>query len=166
MNFNFTDIQSRNELSQLINFLHKQNLNYPNYDDWVQRTESEIDLNYKNAILAFSNRLIVGDLVYQRHKNNPKFLEIKNMRVHSEVKDRYFARFMLKQLEIENQNYDAIIGDAPSEFPEIISFMQSCGYVPILSKPLYDNQEPEIVLMKSIKKSSKILLPSALELFW
>ena len=87
------------------------------------------------------------------------------MRVHPNLKDRYFARFMLRQVEAENQNYDAIICDAPSEFPEIISFMQNCGYTPILSKPLYDNNEPEIVMIKPIKRSRKVIIPSALNLF-
>ena len=165
MNFEFTDIQLRGELSQLIDFLHKQNLNYLNYDNWIQRTENEIDLGYKNTILAFSDKKIVGDLVYQQHKTNPRFLELKNMRVHPAFKNRYFARFMLKQAEMENQNYDAIICDAPSEFPEIISFMQDCGYTSILLKPLYDNQEPEIVMIKPIQKSKNLIIPSALNLF-
>jgi hypothetical protein len=165
MHFKFTDIQSRNELSQLIDFLHKQNLNYPNYDDWIQRTESEIDLGYKNTILAFSNKKIVGDLIYQQHKTNSRFLELKNMRVLPELKNRYFAKFMLRQAEAENQKYDAIICDAPSEFPELISFMQGCGYTPILSKPLYDDQKPEIVMIKPIQKSKNLIITSALNLF-
>lgn len=165
MHFEFTDIQSRNELSQLINFLHKQNLNYPDYDDWIQRTESEIDLGYKNTILAFSDKRIVGDLVYQQHKTNPRFLELKNMRVLPELKNRYFARFMLKQAEAKNPNYDAIICDVPSEFPEIISFMESCGYFPILQKPLYDNNQPEVVMIKPIQKPKKIIIPRILNMF-
>ncbi len=165
MLFEFTDIQSRNELSQLIDFLHKQNLNYPNYETWVQRTESEIDSGYKKTILAFSDKIIVGDLIYQQHKTSPGFLELKNMRVHPAFNNRYFARFMLRQAEAENQNYDAIICDAPSEFPEIVRFMESCGYFPILSKPLYDNREPEIVMIKPIQKSKKIIIPSILNMF-
>ena len=89
------------------------------------------------AILAFNSKHLVGDLVYQKQKENPRFLELKNMRILQELNNRYFARFMLKQVEVENQNYDAIICDAPSEFPNIISFMESCGYTSILSKPLY-----------------------------
>ena len=165
MNFQFTDIQERKETSQAINFLHKQNLNYPNYDKWVQKTEAELIGGYKNAVLAFSRGKIVGDLVYQRHKENPRFLELKNMRIIPELKNRYFAKFMLRQVEAENQKYDAIVCDAPSEFPEIICFMQSCGYTPILSKPLYDDGEPEIIMIKPIRKSKKIIIPRALDLF-
>ena len=165
MNFQFTDIQSRKELSQAIDFLHKQDLNYPNYDNWVQKTESELDSGYKNAILAFSGGKIVGDLVYQQHKKNPRFLELKNLRVHPEIRERNFARFMLKQVEVENQNYDAIIIDAPSEHPEIISFMQTEGYISLLSKPLYDDGAPDIVMIKPIKKPNKIITSMALEMF-
>lgn len=165
MNFQFTAIQSKKELSQLIYFLHNQNLNYPHYDDWVQRTEGELDYGLKQAILAFSSGYLVGDLVYQKHKENPRFLELKNMRILPELNNRYFARFMLKQVEAENQNYDAIVCDAPSEFPNIISFMESCGYTAILSKPLYDDNEPEIVMIKPIQKSKKIVIPRVLSMF-
>ena len=165
MNFQFTNLQSRKELSQVIDFLHKQDLDYPNYDDWVQRTESELDKGYKDVILAFSEGKIVGDLVYQQHKENLEFLELKNLRIHPRVRDRYFARFMLKQVEVENQNYGAMIIDAPSELSGVITFMKSCGFTSILSKPLYDDGAPDIVMIKPIKKSKRIIIPRALEMF-
>ena len=165
MKFQFTNLQSRKELSQVIDFLHKQNLGYPNYDDWVQRTESELDGGYKDVILAFSEGKIVGDLVYQQHKKNPEFLEYKNIRIHPRVRNRYFMRFMFKQAEVENPNYDAIIVDAPSELPSMINFMKSCGFTSILSKPLYDEGAPDIVMIKPIKKSGEIIIPRALEMF-
>ena len=165
MNFNFTDIQSRKELSQVIDFLHKQDLNYPNYEAWVQKAEAELIDGYKNAVLAFSERNIVGDIIYQQHKENPKFLELKNIRIHPEIRERSFARFMLKQVEVENQNYDAIVVDASSKHIEMISFMKNQGYTEILSKPLYGNGAPDIVMIKPIKKSGKIIIPRALEMF-
>ena len=165
MNFQFTDMQSKKELFQVIDFLHKQYLNYPNYDNWVQKTEVELIGGYKNAILAFSERKLVGDIVYQQHKKNPGFLELKNMRIHPKIRERSFAKFMLRQIEVENQNYNAIIVDAPSGLPGIISFMQNQGYTPILSRPLYDNGAPDVVMIKPIKKSKKIIIPRALEMF-
>jgi hypothetical protein len=167
MNFQFTDIQTRNELSKLINFLHKQDLNYPKYDTWVQKTESELDSGHKKAILAFSEGKIVGNLVYQQHKINPEFLEFKNIRTHPKIRNRYFAKFMLRQAETENQNYDAIIVDAPIESVNMINFLKSCNYIPILSKPLYDNSL-DVILIKPNKKSKKgkqRIIKSALEVF-
>jgi len=165
MNFQFTDIQGKRDVSQVIDFLHKQNLNYPNYDDWVQKTESELESGYKNAVLAFSEGKIVGDLVYQQHKENPNFLEFKNIRIHPDIRERYFAKFMLKQAEVENSDYSAIIVDAPSEFAGMVNFLKSYGFTPILSKQLYDDGAPDIVMIKPLKKSRKIIIPSALEMF-
>jgi len=104
-NFTFKNPQDKKDLSILVNFLIKQDLGYPNYEDWVQKAESEIDSGYKRAIMAFSNKHIVGDLIYQPHKTIPLVMELKNLRIHNEFKNRYFANFMLRQAEHESKGY-------------------------------------------------------------
>jgi ribosomal protein S18 acetylase RimI-like enzyme len=147
------------QLKGLISFLAKQDLNYPRYDDWVQKTEYELDSGYKKAILAFSEGKLVGNLIYQKHKEIPEFLELKNLRIHPDFRMRDFGRFMLKQAEVENSGkYDAIICDCHSEQSEIIRFLQSCNYIPIKSIPLYDKNTLEVVLTKFMKKDN-LLLP-------
>ncbi len=165
MRFEFTDIESVEELNQCIDFLYKQDLSYPNYRGWVPKCKAELVDGYKKGIITFFERRIVGDVIYQPHKKNPGFLEVKNLRVHPQIRGRYCPTFMLKQVVVENPNYDAMIVDAPSEFPNVIAFFESCGFIPILSKPLYDDGAPDIVMIKPIKKSRGIIVPRALDLF-
>ena len=39
MNFEFHDLSSVKELKVLLDFLRHHNLDYPNYQDWISRTE-------------------------------------------------------------------------------------------------------------------------------
>jgi len=158
-NFQFSSLQDTRELKGLISFLAKQDLNYPHYDEWVQKTEYELDAGYKKAIMAFSAGKLVGDLVYQNHKEISRFLEIKNMRIHPDLKLRDFARFMLKQAEVETSGkYDAIIVDCHSNQSDVIKFLESCNYWPIKSIPLYDKNNLEVVFVKFMK-SKNLLVP-------
>jgi len=159
-NFHFRSLEDRKELSDLINFLNKQNLGYPEYDSWVQRTENELDTGYKKAILAFSEKNLVGNLVYQTHKGDSSFLELKNLRVLKNFRLRDFARFMLKQAEVENLNYKAIICDIPFNQPEIIKFMESQGYNLFLKIPLYEKDTPDVVMIKYLEKR-ELIIPAA-----
>jgi hypothetical protein len=163
-NFQFSSLGDVKELKGLVSFLAKQDLNYPNYDRWVQKTEYELDSGYKKAIMAFSNGKLVGDLVYQNHKEIPRFLELKNLRIRPDLKLRDFGRFMLKQAEVENSGkYDAIIVDCHSEQSEIIKFFESCNYMPIKSIPIYDKNTLEVILVKFMK-SKNLLIPKIKEL--
>ena len=110
---------------------------------------------------------MIADLIYQRHKENPDFIELKNLRVHPIVRDRYCAKFMLRQVEVENRNkYKAIICDCPANRPDIFRFMESCGYHALITRTLYNNNREEIVMLKLLKPSKKsIIIPSALEMF-
>lgn len=165
-NFQFSSLGDVKQLKGLISFLAKQDLGYPNYDNWVQKTEHELDSGYKKVIMAFSDRKLVGDLVYQNHKEIPRFLELKNLRVHPDLRLRNFGRFMLKQAEIENSGkYDAIICDCHSEQSEIIKFLESCNYIPIKSIPIYDKNTLEVVLVKFIK-SKNLLVPKINEFIY
>ena len=157
--FTFSDLRDRYEIKKLVDFLHKQDLGYPNYDNWVGRTENELDIGYKKAIIAISERRIVGNLVYQTHKGLSQLLEIKNLRVHKDFRMRDFARFMLKQLEVEAQEfYRGIIGDVREDQYETLRFMTSCGYKPIITAQLY-NEKSDITLIKPIRKDLSLFLP-------
>jgi len=46
--------------------------------------------------LAFSDDFLVGNLVFQPHKEFPRIKELKNMRVHPKLQGRYFGAFMIK----------------------------------------------------------------------
>ncbi|MEK6827592.1 MAG: hypothetical protein AABX99_03870, partial [Nanoarchaeota archaeon] len=64
-NFNFTTLEDINQLRSLIDFMTSQDLDYPRYGEWLQKTESQLERGEKQAILAFHEGKLVGDLVHQ-----------------------------------------------------------------------------------------------------
>ena len=149
-------------------FLLLQNLGYPLYEYWVKRKAiPEAKSGDKKMILAFSDNELIADLIYQMYKEDPDFLELKNLRVHPMMRERYIAKFMLRQVEAENRNkYKAIICDCPANQPDIFRFMESCGYHALITRPLYDDSREEIVMLKLLEPSKKsIIIPKALDMF-
>jgi hypothetical protein len=147
--FTFRTVQGTKDLRQLVDFLAAQDLGYPQYDDWVQRTELEIDSGYKVPIIAYSGSHIVGDLIYQMHKQLPRVRELKNLRVHESMRHRDFAHFMLRQGECDNPDqYDAIICDLRSSENTLMKLLTFAGYVPLGRMPLYDSNIEDVIFMK------------------
>ena len=134
--FEIRTVDSTKDIKQLINFLVRQDLGYPRYEEWVQKVEYEIDIGYKIGIAAFSNGHIIGDLVYQPHKELHGVREIKNLRIDPNFKRRDLAHFMLRQAEVEDFNeYESIITDVREDREEAINFLRFCGYIPLFTAP-------------------------------
>ena len=148
--FTFRTLEDVKDIPKLIDFLRKQDLGYPNYQDWVQRTEHEINIGYKIPILAFSEGTLVGDLIYQAHKELPRVRELKNLRIHPRLRGRAFAHFLLKQAEVESSHeYDAILCDVRATQNEMLNLLKLFRYRPIFNLPLYDQNNLDVVLLKS-----------------
>ncbi len=163
-NFNFRGIDSTLDIRKLIEFMSQHPLQYPNYQDWIQRSEPEINAGYKQAILSFSDKRIVGNLLYQPHKEIASTLEIKNLRVHPGVRQRYFGIFMLKQLEVEarrRKSIDTVMVDTRASQTDVLSLLQKAGFRETARAPLYDSNEEDVILTKPIhsSKTQEILLP-------
>jgi len=155
-NFRFRLIESMLDVSLAIDFLSKQDLRYPHYDDWVQRTEHEIKAGYKQAILAFSGHHLVGDLVYQPHKELSRVREAKNMRIHPQLRRRDFAHFMLRQVEEQDkEEFDAIMMDVRTDNQGPINFLTFCGYTPIAQVNLYDRNCQDVIMVKCFNDTTK-----------
>ena len=155
-NFQFKHPDSVSDISRVIDFLAKQPLGYPNYQDWVQRTEAELQSGYKQAILALSDNQLVGDLVYQPHKQLPRVREIKNLRVHPKLRRRDFAHFMLRQAEEHGkEDFDGVMIDSRTDNPSMIQFLAFCGYVPIAQTQLYNSNCPDVVMIKSFNSRTE-----------
>jgi ribosomal protein S18 acetylase RimI-like enzyme len=159
--FSFTSLQDMRQLRGLIDFIHLQDLGYPNYHDWVAKAESELLSGYKGAIVAYSDGKVVGNLIFQPHKGVSSLLEIKNLRVHQGLRDRNFGMFMLRQLEVEAAgNFDAIIGDIRHEQKQVIAFSASCGFAPIATVPLYGDNQKDVVIVKFLRgKENQLIQP-------
>ncbi len=148
MDFRFRSPDSLKELSGLVDFLIKAPLGYPDYEDWVARARTEIELGYKHAILAFSDGRLVGDLIYQEHKQLPGMREVKNIRVHPKLRHRYFALFMLRQAEAEG-SFDAIICDSRSDNVRARTMLLLAGYSPLGERFLYDSHNVDTIYIKT-----------------
>lgn len=160
--FTFTTLEDIKQLRMLISFMASQDLDYPHYDEWLQRAESQIEKGEKKAIVAFSERRLVGDLVHQVCKDNGLGMlrEIKNARIHPEVRDRYFMKFMLRQLYKECEGKcDGLIADVRANQKETYNFLVYEGFIPIMNIPLYERNMDEIVMFKPLKEESGLLKP-------
>ena len=153
-NFNFRHAQDEKEIRKLEKFLLLQPLGYLNYEDWVSRVREELLAEYKRSILFFSDGYLVGNLVFQPHKQFPRIREAKNERVHPKLQGRYCGAFMFKQMEAESpEDYDAIICDTRSDQIGVMSMLKSLGYEELLRVPLYDKNVEDVVMIKRFEKT-------------
>ncbi len=146
IDFAFKSVEKRN-LDEMTKFILEQNLGYVNHFNWIEKARVELSSGYKEGILAYNNGIIVGDIVFQEHKELPKIGEIKNIRVHPKLRDRRVASFMLRQAELE-MPYDAIIVDARANQQDMISFLIANGYVCIGKRALYDDNNEDVIMIK------------------
>lgn len=147
------------EIIRTVDFISKIPLSYPNYDNWVQRAEAELLQGYKQTILAFSDKRIVGDLIYQPHKQIQGVLELKNMRIDERLRRRDFGHFMLRQAETEARKlgYLAMLIDIRPNRQDVIAFLMFSGFFQINRIPLYDSNEEDIVMMKPLLEDNKLV---------
>ena len=155
--FTIETLSNIKDLKKLVNFLIKQSLGYPNYEDWVQRSEYEIDIGYKIAWLAFSNGHLVGDLIYQPHKELVRVRELKNLRIDPTYRERGLATIMLRQAEVEDTgSFDLILCDVRSNQENLIYLLTKLGYKPMQTVSLYDPNTLDVIMVKNIEKSSHL----------
>src|SRR4051812_47909483 len=125
MNVSFRQPGDYTEVRRLLDFLWKQRLGYPNYSDWVARAGGEIDVGYKQSIIAFEDNRIVANVIFQPHKEIRGIREIKNLRVDTSVRVRKFGSFLLRQAEFTNSSeYDWLMCDFRADQKEVQSLMQ------------------------------------------
>lgn len=152
-NYSMRSVEDKIDLMDLKGFIELQDLQYPRYFDWVDKTVVQLELGIKKAILCFEQGSLVGDIIYQPHQEISRFRELKNIRIHSKVRGRGVASFLLKQVEIDDvDSIDALIVDARKNATDMNDFLTYSGFMPIIGASLYDSNEEEIVYLKPIKK--------------
>lgn len=150
-NFNFRYAEDQKDLANLEKFLRQQHLGYPFYDDWVDRVRQELISGYKQGIVAFSDGVLVGNLVFQPHKELPRTLELKNLRVHPNLRMKNFGPFMLRQAEAESRGrYDLVTCDTRADNFPVVKMLLTSGYQEIARAPLYDSHAVDIIFVKDI----------------
>jgi ribosomal protein S18 acetylase RimI-like enzyme len=148
--YSFRTAESARDRDLLFSYVAGQDLNYPGYHDWTHRAYFEIEIGYKTGIIALSNRVVVGDAIFQPHKTQKRVRELKNMRTHPDLRRRGFARFMLRQVEQGlGKDFDMILCDVPETETATIEFMESCGYRRVAKLNLYSDERREVVMVKT-----------------
>jgi GNAT superfamily N-acetyltransferase len=151
LNVLFRQPDSYSDIRLLRDFLTRQNLGYPNYDDWVFRATEEIDQGYKQTVLAFDDGKLVGDVIFQPHKEVSGLREIKNLRVDEESRFRKFGSFLLRQAEfIDHDQYDWLIADFREEQKAVERLLMSEGYIKHQIQCLYDDHLDIVAMKQSI----------------
>ena len=78
------------------------------------------------------------------------------MRIHPNLRRRYFAHFMLKQAEVESrEDYDLILCDVRSDQPAVINLMKLFGYTSLVTTCLYNRNMQDVIMVKSFDKTSE-----------
>ena len=155
----FRSLSTEKELGKLLEFLSRQSLGYPGYQDWVMRSEHEINAGYKKAILGLSREKLVANVIYQSHKQIGRIREIKNLRVAPEARNMGIGRFLLRQAETEDRGeYDVVLCDVRSEQKDVISMLALSGYASIGQRPIYDSGHEDMVLVKSFESEKGSML--------
>ncbi len=153
VNFEIKTLGDQKDLSSLLKFLELQPLNYPNYTDWVYGAcKNDLDLGYKQAYLALSGGRIAGDLVFQPHKNLPRTLEFKNLRINPDFRRRALGYFLCKQAEADARGvYDRLLCDADSKQKDIHSLLRFSGFQLLFEQHLYSGNFLDYLFVKVIK---------------
>lgn len=137
--FRFTNEHGSSELGNVVGILEQPRLwipsttDYPDYDEWIQKTQEQIELGSKRAMLAYFGREPVGTVVYQRHETRPGVVAIRNISVSPDAKGRYVGSFLLRNTELEavTQDYpecNEILVDTKISNSGMISFLIGHGY--------------------------------------
>lgn len=153
MNFEIKTLGDERDLGLLLKFLESQPLKYPNYRDWVYHVcKAELDAGYKSAYVAWNNGRVIGDLVFQPHKNLPRTVEMKNLRIHPDFRRRDLGHFLIKQAEADSRGiFEQIIGDADAEQKDIHNLFRFAGFQLLFEQHLYSGSNLDYVFVKCIK---------------
>ncbi|MCC7552046.1 GNAT family N-acetyltransferase [Candidatus Micrarchaeota archaeon] len=133
-------------------FVKRFSLDYPDYELWLDKCRRELELEYKQAVyITNPEGIILGSLIFQKHKEDQSILELKNLRVHPVFEGKKIGSKLIKAVEqlAKEQGFKRIQGDAHSDNP-VIEFMIKMGYFIDVEETLYTNKK-EAILCKDIK---------------
>ncbi len=158
MHYEFKQVSDQKDLRLLGRFIHEHALWYPRYDDWVEYVcIPEIDTGTKKAVVCWAEGTIVGNIIFQRHKQLPRTIELKNLRINPNMRGRGIAHFLVKQLETDarQQGIERVIGDTDERRKDILALMQYMGYTFIQSTSLYSQDAIDIIFMKEFSDAKR-----------
>ena len=151
-NFLVRKINPLNEIEELYQFIKRHHLNYPNYFSWIERCKKELEQGIKSAFCAYVSDKIVGNIIFQRHKEDNTILEIKNFRVLLKFQNQGVGSKLL--LEVENfakrEKFKRMQIDTHDDNLQLIDFLKKKGFKIDGEAYLYTNSQVEVILSKWI----------------
>lgn len=139
------------EIMKIYQYIKSFNLNYPNYNGWIEKCKKELESGYKKAYYYKRNSDILGVIIFQPHKKEKNTLEIKNFRVSPLNKKRGIGSILFDSVEqhTKKQNFKKIQVDTHNN--EMIDFFLKRGFKIIKKEALYSPSQIETILQKNFK---------------
>ena len=145
-------IESSEEIARVYDFLKAFPLEYPNYSNWLKKCRKELKEGHKSGFYAKISSKIIGSIIFQKHKQQPSVLEIKNLRVAGEYKNKGVGTQLLDLTEelAKKKNFKGVQIDTHSENIDMINFLLKRGFKIEKQEPLYNPKKQETILHKKI----------------
>jgi len=142
-------IESEDEIKKVCDYLMSLNLDYPDYNQWVEKCKRELISGYKKGFYM-GNQQISGVVIFQPHKEQKDILEIKNFSVSPKFEKKGLGSVLFDSLEdyFREALFKRMIVDAHAENYKIINFFKHRGFKIIKKDSLYSASQIEIVLQK------------------
>lgn len=150
MNLNFRLFEPKN-IDCVSKFLLPRKLNYRGYNAWLQKALEELRWGSKDAVLGFSEDVLVSALLFQNCKHLKGFTELKSGRTIEEYSNRLFLSFEIRQVEAisKQEGKLGIICDSRSDRLDVLNLLRKNNYVEIARTDLYKEGYEDVVMMKS-----------------
>ncbi len=152
------------EINAVYEFLKSQDLDYPQYDEWCRKAKREMELGYKKIIAIYSkdksgNSFVIGELVFQQHKTDSSMIELKNLRVDRQYRNKKICTALLADVETyaREQGYKKIICDASSNSEDIVAVMTKRSYRIEAKESLYTAKRIDVILAKDLTEKQSII---------
>jgi len=145
-------VKDEEEINRLYEFIKKLPLDYPGYLDWAEKCFRELQLGYKKAFVYKPNGHIVANLIFQKHKKDPKIIELKNGRVEKHYQRKKLFTLLYKAVEeyARKNNFLKIVGDTHKDNIPVLKTLKELGFNIEAEQPLYERGKLEIILSKEL----------------
>ncbi len=144
-------VGSEEDIKRVTSYLRSLNLDYPDYQKWVDRCESELRSGYKKGYYVEKDLQIAGVVIFQPHKQDESVLEIKNFNVSSKYSELGIGSLLFDSLEDYFEkvpSFRKMQVDTHEDNSKIIDFFKKRGFNIIKKEPLYEDSRIETILQK------------------
>ena len=151
----FKTLGDQKELHLLGRFVEGQQLWYPNYTTWVHTVcIPELDSGYKSAIICWHHGMIVGNIIFQKHKELPGVMELKNVRVDPNFRGEAIGYFLLRQSEKEarEHRYTMTMADIDVRQKDMVALLRMAGYQTLGKEHLYSDDALDVIMVRELTR--------------